>query len=65
MTFRPAILNCDILPFEIARLPKSLANRGKVGGRFRRRPRAQEPDHRHSLLLRARRMRQKDRRAAD
>src|SRR5262249_46679381 len=44
----------DILAFEIAGLPKSLAKCGKVGGRLRRRPRAQEPDHRRSLLLRAR-----------
>jgi hypothetical protein len=63
--FRPAILNCDILTFEIAGLPKSLAKCGKVGGRFRWRPRAHEPDPRHSLLLRACRTRLKDRRTAD
>src|SRR5690348_9758845 len=53
MAFRPAIFDCDILAFEIARLPKSMAKRRKIGGRFSRGPRAHEPDHWHSLLLRA------------
>src|SRR5262249_55953057 len=62
--FRPAILDCDILAFKIASLTKSLAKRGKVGGRFRWRPRAQEPDHRQRQLLRTRRDRPR-RRAAE
>src|SRR5262252_6226146 len=58
------MLDCDILTFEIARLIKSLAKRGKVGGRFRRRPRAQEPDDQCRRLLRMRRERPR-RRAAE
>src|SRR5260370_11105418 len=59
------MLDCDILTFEVTGLAQPLAKRGKAGARFRRRPRAQEPDDRHPLLLRVRRNRPRCRRAAE
>src|SRR4029077_19335465 len=57
MAFRPAIFDADILAFEIAGLPKSVAKRSQIGGRFRWRTRTQETDYRHCLLLRSKRER--------
>src|SRR5262249_6765529 len=59
LAFRPAIFDLDVLAFDISCLFQSLAERtqaDRVSGQVRRCA-AEEPDHRHRRLLRARRER--------
>src|SRR5262249_20435376 len=64
LILRPVVLNRHVLAFEIATLANAMPERGhKVGSAAGRRG-AENPDHRHRLLLRARREGPR-RRAAD
>src|SRR5262249_9163973 len=65
MTFRPAIFDIDVLPFDIANLTQSLAECVDSGRRFTWRSAAEESDHWHRRLLRARRERPSCSRAAE
>src|SRR5438105_4741348 len=56
-TFRPAILDCDVLTFEVADLAQTLAKRLENRCRLGWRPCAQPSDHWHRRLLRVRRER--------
>src|SRR6266568_5162033 len=53
-TFRPAILDCDVLAFEIADLAQTLAKRLENRCRLGWRPCAQPSNHGQCRLLRAR-----------
>src|SRR5262249_13179535 len=67
LAFRPAIFDLDVLAFDISCLFQSLAERtqaDRVSGQVRRCA-AEEPDHWHRGLLRARRERPRNRRAAE
>jgi hypothetical protein len=61
----PAIFDRHGLAFDIAVLAQAAAERGYQIRALIGRSRAEEPDHRHSRLLRARGERARDRRAAD
>src|ERR1700745_274890 len=54
LTFRPAILDCDVLAFEIADLAQTLAKCLENRCRLGRRPCAQPSNHWQSALLGAR-----------
>src|SRR5262245_59903533 len=71
LVLRPAILNRHILALDVAGFTKALAECGQISCTIDRRRAAEEPNHRHSRLLRARRERpcrraagQRDERAA-
>src|SRR5262249_56242465 len=64
LTLGPAEGDMNVLAFDIARVPQSQPKCHLVPSRFARRPAAEEPDHRHGRLLRARRERPR-RRAAE
>ena len=65
VTFRPAIFDSDVLPFDIANLTQSLAECVDSGRRFTWRSATEKSDDRHRRLLRARRERPHRRRAAE
>src|SRR5262249_40068946 len=65
LAFCPAILDRGVLPFDVASFLQPLAKRGRVRCKLVWRRAVEEPDHRRRRLLRARRERPSDRRAAD
>ncbi len=66
LVLRPAILDHDILALDVTGFTNALPECGQKDCTIGRRPRAaEEPDHRHRRLLRARRKRPRGRRAAD
>src|SRR5262249_24369274 len=65
LTVGPTEGDLNVLAFDIARVPQSQPKCHLVRSRFARRPAAEEPDHRHRRLLRARRERPRGRRAAE
>src|SRR6266581_7644107 len=55
MALRPAVFDCQILSLDVAGFAQSLAERAhKRSRRVAGRPGAEDADHRHRLLLRAR-----------
>ncbi len=65
LVLRPAILDHDILALDVTGFTNALPECGQKDCTIGRRPRAaEEPDHRHRRLLRARRKRPRGRRAA-
>src|SRR4051812_10670928 len=64
MALRPAVFDRQILSLDVAGFAQSLAERGHKWCTQARRPGAEVSDHRHRLLLRPRRERPRDRRAA-
>jgi hypothetical protein len=62
-SLRPAILDRDRAPLDPAELAQPLHKGGGPLAPVRRRARSEEPDHRHSRLLRTRRKRPRDRSA--
>src|SRR5262249_20856326 len=62
-TFRPTVIDRDVLAFEIAGISQTLPEPGHKVCRGAGRPSAEEPDHRHRGLLRARRERPRGRAA--
>src|SRR5215831_4518950 len=65
LVLRPAILDRHILALDVAGFTKALAECGQISCTIDRRRAAEEPDHRHRRLLRARCERPRRRRAAD
>src|SRR5215472_15426885 len=65
LKFGPAILNGDVLRFNIARFAQSLTEGGQREGVGFGRSGCEIPDHRHRRLLRARCERPRSRRAAE
>src|SRR5215813_326186 len=65
LVLRPAILDRHILALDVAGFTKALAECGQISCTIDRRRAAEEPDHRHRRLLRARRERPRSRRAAE
>src|SRR5262245_6893126 len=61
LVLRPAILNRHILALDVAGFTKALAECGQISCTIDRRRAAEEPNHRHSRLLRARRERPRGR----
>src|SRR5262249_16976844 len=57
LTVGPTEGDVNVLAFDIARVPQSQPKCHLIPSRFARRPAAEEPDHRHRRLLRARRER--------
>ena len=64
LTVGPTEGDVNVLAFDIARVPQSQPKCHLVRSRFARRPAAEEPNHRHRRLLRARRERPRGCRAA-
>ena len=64
MAFSPAILDGDILPDDIAGALEAVREAGDIEFVGCGRPGADKPDHRHRRLLRARRKRPRNSRAA-
>src|SRR5262249_22991731 len=64
LVLRPAILDRHILALDVAGFTNALPECGQIARTIGRRA-AEEPDHRHRRLLRARRERPRHRRAAD
>src|SRR5438132_6046348 len=65
LVLRPAILDRHILALDVAGFTKVLAECGQISCTIGKRRTAEEPDHRHRRLLRARRERPRSRRAAE
>src|SRR5262249_5221056 len=65
LTVGPTEGDVNVLAFDLARVPQSQPKCHLVPSRFARRPAAEEPDHRHRRLLRARRERPRDCSAAE
>src|SRR2546429_420600 len=65
LTLGPAECDVRILPLAVAGLGQTLAERSHSRCRLVGRPAADEPDHRHRRLLRARRERPRGRCAAE
>ena len=65
MPLRVAVFYRDVLTLDIAHSGKTGAERGEIGGEFVSRSTVEEADHRHRLLLRAKRARQGRRAAED
>src|SRR5262249_10608479 len=57
LTLRPTVFDRDVLAFDKPGFGQSLAERGQQRPTLRERRAAEEPDHRHRRLLRARRER--------
>src|SRR5262249_31702486 len=65
LPLRPAVLHCDILAIDEARLLQTLLKRRHEVRRVVSRSDAEKPDYRHRRLLRTRRERPSDRSAAE
>src|SRR5262249_38077291 len=65
LTVRPAVFDCYVLALDMARLLQGLSKRAQTLHVVLKRCGAEKPDHRHRRLLRARRERPRDSRAAE
>src|SRR5262249_13821095 len=61
----PAIIDCDVLSLDIARVAQALVKGGQFARRGIRRAPGEKSDHRHRRLLRIRRERPRGSRAAE
>src|SRR5215475_12841929 len=65
LVLRPAILDHDILALDVAGFANALPEWGQIACTISKRRAAEESNHRHRGLLRARRERPRDRRAPE
>src|SRR5499427_2494969 len=65
LVLRPAILDHDILALDVAGFANALPECGQIACAIGKRRTAEEPDHRHRRLLRTRRERPRNHRAAE